>query len=110
MRLRRHANLRNQCMPLLCQDVVTYTNSEIESYPCVGGDVSCNDAPAVPSPDDDDIAGPQSPTSQGGSSRNFCVGLFKVSFDTRLKRAPAVQDWVCVSDLQGLFRSGRVTK
>ena len=33
-------------------EMVTYTNSEIEAYSCVGGDVSCNDAPAVPSPAD----------------------------------------------------------
>ena len=29
-------------------EIVDYTNSEIETYSCVGGDVSCNDAPAVP--------------------------------------------------------------
>ena len=39
-------------MPPLAVEMSTYTNSEIESYSCVGGDVSCNDAPAVPSPAD----------------------------------------------------------
>jgi hypothetical protein len=33
-------------------EMSTYTRSEIESYSCVGGDVACNAAPAVPSPAD----------------------------------------------------------
>ena len=37
---------------LLAVEMSTYTNSEIESYSCVAGDVACNAAPAVPSPAD----------------------------------------------------------
>ena len=33
-------------------EMATHTNSEIEAYSCVGGDVSCNYAPAIPSPAD----------------------------------------------------------
>ena len=31
-------------------EIADYTNSESEAYSCVGCDVSCNDAPAVPPP------------------------------------------------------------
>jgi hypothetical protein len=36
--------------PALPTDFVTYVNSETQSQSCVGGDVGCNAAPAIPSP------------------------------------------------------------
>ena len=36
--------------PALPTDFSTYVNSETQAQSCVGGDVGCNAAPAIPSP------------------------------------------------------------